>query len=173
MWSASRRALPVLLYLIAAACGFEPMYGEEHGAAVRNDLEGVRVALIANRAGQELRTYINQHIHGSDDETAPARYQLEITLVETRQFYGIQRDLSATYARFVLTGYYALREIKTQKVVLHGNTAAYSSYNIAADPFNSIVAENGARDSAVHGLGDDLVARVALYLRNPTPPSGG
>jgi LPS-assembly lipoprotein len=174
MWSARRAlrpaALLVALGLSATACGFEPMYGESHGAAVRAELESVRVALIANHSGQLLRRYMLDRIHGGEQQ-ADARYQLEVTLIETKQVYGIQVDQSATYSRLVLTGSYLLRDIKSQKVVLSGTTSAYSSYNIAADPFNSIVAENDARERAVHGLGDDLVVRLSTYMRKSTAPA--
>ena len=104
--------------------------------------------------------------HGSD-QLPPALYQLEVSVIETRQNYGIQRDLTATYARLVLTGYYTLRELKTQQPVLSGSINAYSSYNVASDPFNTVIAETDARERAVHTLGDDLIIRVVFYLRNP------
>jgi LPS-assembly lipoprotein len=174
MWSASRRigiaALAAAWCGLAGACGFEPMYGEHRGQAVQAELQTVSIASIPNRAGQEMRRYLLDRIHNGDQTPRPL-YQLEISLIEQRQFYGIQRDTSATYARFVLTGYYLLRDVKSGQAVLSGNTSAYSSYNIAADPFNSIVAENDARDRAVRTLGDDLIARVSIYLRNPTPPA--
>jgi LPS-assembly lipoprotein len=162
--------LLVALGLLAASCGFEPVYGERRGAAVRAELESVRVALIANHSGQLLRRYMLERIHSGDQE-ASARYELEVKLIETKQFYGVQIDQTATYSRLVLTGAYTLRDIKSQQSVLSGTTSSISSYNIAADPFNSIVAENDARERAVHGLGDDLIARIALFLRKSTAPT--
>jgi LPS-assembly lipoprotein len=162
--------LLIALGLLATACGFEPMYGENRGAAVRADLQSVRIALIANRAGQQLRRYMLDRINNGDEQTA-ARYQLEVGLLENKQLYGIQVDQSATYARLVLTGAFTLRDIKTQKPVLSGSTSVYSSYNIAADPFNSIVAENDARERAVHSLGDDLITRISLHLRKAAAPA--
>jgi len=173
MWWASRRARAAILAgagLLLAACGFQPMYGESRGDATRAELQAVRIGLIPNRAGQELRRYILDRTQNGGRE-APALYQLEVSLTEQRQFFGIQVDQTATYSRFVLTGYYTLRDLKTNQVVFSGNTSAYSSYNIANDPFNTIVAESDARDRAVRSLGDDLIARVALYLRNPAPPA--
>ena len=171
MWSAKTltravSAAAVLGLLLLAGCGFEPVYGESHGAEVRGELQSVRVALIANRSGQQLRRYILDRIHPGDDVPSAA-YQLEVGLTEIRQNYGIQRDKTATYSRLVLTGYYTLRDLKTQKAVLTGATNAYSSYNVAAAPFNTIVAENDARERAVRSLGDDLINRVSFYLRNP------
>ena len=154
------------LLFLTAACGFEPVYGETQGAIVRSDLQTVRVALIANRSGQQLRRYIMDRIH-SGDELPMAIYQLEVNVIENRQNFGIQRDRTATYSRLALTGYYTLREIRTQKTVLTGAVNAYSSYNIATDPFNTVVAEADARERAVRSLGDDLINRVAFYLRNP------
>ena len=174
MWWANRVlgcAVVLAALGLAASCGFEPMYGEKRGTAVQADLQTVHIALIANHAGQLLRRYIVDRIHNGDDQPG-ARYELVVTLIETKQFYGIQVDQSATYSRLVLTGNYALRDIKTQKTVMSGSTSAISSYNIAADPFNSIVAENDARERAVHGLGDDLITRISLYLRKAgAPPS--
>src|SRR5262249_47602838 len=140
MWWARHRARSIALgalagaTLVLAACGFEPMYGESHGAEVRAELKAVRVALIANRSGQLLRRYIIDRM-GAADSPPAALYQLEVGIVESRQYYGIQRDLTATYARLVLTGYYTLRDVKTQKAVLSGSTNVFSSYNVAADPF--------------------------------------
>jgi LPS-assembly lipoprotein len=151
---------------LLGACGFQPMYGEARGVETRADLQTVRVTLIANRTGQLLHRYILDRIH-SGDRTPPALYQLEVAIIENRQYYGIQRDLTATYARLVLTGTYTLRDLKTQQGVLTGSVNAYSSYNVAADPFNTVVAENDARERAVHSLGDDLINRVSFYLRNP------
>jgi LPS-assembly lipoprotein len=171
-WGSARPALVAGLLaglcLVVTACGFEPMYGESRGAAVQADLAAVRVALIPNRNGQLLRRYILDRIQ-TGNETAPALYQLEVALQETRQNYGIQRDLSATYARLVLSGNYLLRDIKTQKTLLSGSTYSSSSYNVAADPFNTVVAENDARERAVKTLGDDLITRLSLHLRNPPP----
>jgi LPS-assembly lipoprotein len=160
------RAALAVLALLVASCGFEPVYGEQHGAEVRSDMQTVRVGLIANRSGQQLRRYMMDRIHPGD-ELPTAIYSLEVSVIENRQNYGIQRDKTATYARLALTGYYTLREIKTQKTVLTGAVNAYSSYNIASDPFNTVVAENDARERAVRSLGDDLINRIAFYLRNP------
>ncbi len=147
-----------------AACGFEPMYGEPRGVAVHNELQTVRVGLIANRQGQQLRRYILERIHSSDDAPA-ALYQLDVGIIENRAYYGIQRDLTATYARLQLTGAYTLRDVKTQQPVLTGSVNVYSSYNVAADPFNTVVAESDARERAVRNLGDELILRVSAFLR--------
>ncbi len=175
MWSAEavRPIVPArfaaLLLLCAAlmGCGFEPMYGEHRGNEVRAELQTVRIGLIANRAGQQLRRYMLDRMQAGG-QPPPSLYELSVGVIEgPRQNFGIQRDLSATYARLTLTGYYTLREIKTGQAVLSGSINAYSSYNIAADPFNTVVAENDARERAVHILGDDLITRMSFYLRNP------
>ena len=164
-------AAAVVVCLLAAACGFEPMYGESRGTTARAEMQSVRVGLISNRSGQLLRRYITDRIHDTD-RNPPALYNLEINLVEApRQHFGIQRDLTATYARLLLTGYCTLRDIKTNQVLVTGQVNALSSYNIASDPFNTVVAENDARERAVRILGDDLISRVSFYLRNPTAPA--
>jgi len=175
MWSARRTrrggaAIALLLGLALGACGFEPMYGEQRGSAVHAELQTVRVALIANRTGQLLREYILDRIH-SNDASPAALYQLEIGVLESRQYYGIQRDLTATYSRLALTANYTLRDLKTQKPVLTGSFNVYSSYNVAADPFNTVVAENDARERGVHNLGDELINRMSFYLRRQQPPA--
>jgi LPS-assembly lipoprotein len=164
----SARRLALLGLLLVAACGFEPMYGANRGNATRADMQEVSVGAIANRNGQLLHRYINDRIH--DGGGAPsARYALEINLVEApRQHFGIQRDLTATYARLQMTAYFNLREIKTGQVLLTGSVNALSSYNVASDPFNTVVAENDARERAVRSLGDDVISRVSFYLRNPS-----
>jgi LPS-assembly lipoprotein len=147
------------------------MYGENRGTAARVEMQQVRVGLISNRSGQLLRRYILDRIHDTD-RSPPALYQLEINVVESpRQHYGIQRDLTATYARLLLTGHYTLRDLKTNQVLVTGSVNALSSYNVASDPFNTVVAENDARERAVRTLGDDLITRVAFYLRNPSAPT--
>ena len=175
MWSASRSlrvcaaGVVLALGLVLGACGFEPMYGEQRGNAVHAELQTVRVALIANRTGQLLRQYILDRIH-SNDASPAALYQLEIGVLETRQYYGIQRDLTATYSRLALTANYTLRDLKTQKPVLTGSFNVFSSYNVAADPFNTVVAENDARERGVHSLGDELINRISFFLRRQQTP---
>ena len=174
MWSGNRSSWGVCLALLCllAACGFEPMYGEHRGGEVRNELQTVRVALIANRTGQLLRSYILDRIQVGD-QAPPALYQLEVGVIESRQYYGIQRDLTATYSRLVLTGYYTLRDLKTQQAAINGSINVYSSYNVAADPFNTVVAETDARERAVRNLGDELISRMAFFLRKASPPASG
>jgi len=178
MWSAERRRarapvhLGLMLGLVLGACGFEPMYGEQRGNAVHAELQTVRVAPIANRTGQLLRQYIEDRIHSSN-ATPAALYQLEVGVLETRQYYGIQRDLSATYSRLALTANFTLRDVRTRQAVLTGSFNVYSSYNVAADPFSTVVAENDARERGVHSLGDELINRVSFFLRKSTPPASG
>jgi hypothetical protein len=164
------RGVCLALLCLLAACGFAPMYGEQRGGEVRNELQTVRVALIANRTGQLLRRYIQDRIHPGD-ELPPALYQLEVGVVESRQYYGIQRDLTATYARLALTGYYTLRDVKTQQPAINGSVNVYSSYSVAADPFNTVVAEADARERAVRNLGDELITRMSFFLRKGATPA--
>ncbi len=174
MWSANRAARGGWLALLCliAACGFEPMYGEKRGVEVQSELHTVRVALIANRTGQLLRRYLLDRIQ-TGDQPPPALYQLEVGIIESRQYYGIQRDLTATYARVVLTGTYTLRDLKTQQSAINGSVNVYSSYNVVTDPFNTVVAEQDARERAVKNLGDELISRMAFFLRKGTPPASG
>ncbi len=165
-----RIAAGLIVLWSLAACGFEPMYGERRGVAVHNELQTVRIGLIANRQGQQLRRYILDRIH-SGDNTPTALYELDVGIIENRAYYGIQRDLTATYARLQLTGAYTLRDVKTGQPVLTGSVNVYSSYNVAADPFNTVVAESDARERAVRNLGDELITRVSAFLRK-TPSTG-
>jgi len=55
--------------------------------------------------------------------------------------------------------------------VLTGSFNVYSSYNVAADPFNTVVAENDARERGVHNLGDELINRVSFFLRRQQAPA--
>ncbi|MFN9090319.1 MAG: hypothetical protein ACK5V0_02120, partial [Alphaproteobacteria bacterium] len=80
----SRRALITLCVpLLAAGCGFRPMYGQggqHEDVQVAASLAAVRVGLITERQGQLLRRRLEQGLAPKGREGVRAQYDLRIGL---------------------------------------------------------------------------------------------
>ena len=150
-------AAPVL----AAGCGFAPLYGEDKG--VRGKLGRVEIAQIADRTGQQLRNALLLALPPGRAGEAKS-WRLEVTLDETRQRLGVEKHAAATRANLTLTAGFALRPRAGGEALLAGAVESINSYNILASPYATLAAERNARARAVNQLADALVARLAAWL---------
>src|SRR5262245_11250622 len=108
-WSEMRelgRACLILALLLAAGCGFRPLYGEDYAGPA--SLSGVRIAMIQDRpdrmGGNALSARAAQHLRNDlmnritpRGQPAPAQYELHVILTETKSAtIGLRSDETAT-----------------------------------------------------------------------------
>jgi LPS-assembly lipoprotein len=162
----------ILFGLLAlSACGFQPLYGQRgvSGGSVVEEFAHVRIAPIADRAGQMLYNELRDRLNPQGKPATP-RYLLAITLVETRQELAYRGDETATRANMDLVATYVLRHAVTEgdegedQVVAHGEARITTSYDILDSQFATLVSIDDARARAVRALSDDLQARLATAL---------
>jgi LPS-assembly lipoprotein len=165
--SSARRGFAAALLLLAAGlagCGFHSVYGTQTGAQTVTELGQVRINPIPDRVGQVLRNYLSDRMEPSGLKST--RYTLDVVLGEQRADLGIQQNSTVTFSRLTLTATYILRDATSGAVLLSGNARADNSYNQLEGGFPSLSAQDDARSRAAQTVGDEIVSRLSLYLRN-------
>jgi LPS-assembly lipoprotein len=150
--------------LLLAGCGLHPVYGGRSGDATVAGLSEIRINPIPERVGQVLRNYLSDRMQPEGLRTA--RYTLDVVLGERRDDLGIQKDSTITFSRLTLTGRFVLKDAASGAVLLTGSARADNSYNQLEGGFPSLSAQEDARSRAAQTVGQEIVARVSLFLKN-------
>ncbi len=160
------RTFALLFALLAVAgCGFEPMYGAPRGqpnAAVAGMSE-TRIALIADRPGQELRNNLLDRMTPYGQPAKP-RFELQVSLGERLDRLGIARDDTATYGRITLTANFALRDIESGRVVHTGQSRWTNGFTMVSSHFANLTSEQAARSRGLQEVGEDIRQQLGLYF---------
>ncbi len=145
--------------LLAAGCGFSPMYGQlqANGTSV---IGPVVVAQIDGSAGHVLKTELDR-ILAVERGPGPA-LQLEITLAETIAGAGYRIDESTTRAHLTLTANYQLHF--PDGSVARGSISTLAAYDIPQSAFGEIAAQGDARERAAEALAQRMRAELALRV---------
>jgi len=158
-----RRVLAFAALLALAGCGFQPMYAENGGGSVNDDLQAVRIAPLPERSGQILHNYLRDDINPQGQPLEPA-YELRIGLAETTEDSGIRRDETASREIITMRAAFELVELNGQAVVFQAQACSSTAYNVLDDRFASIVSAQDARDRALRELSADIKLRLAAYF---------
>lgn len=168
MWSSAKARLiaGLALSLACGACGFRPLYGESgRTAAVQTDLGDVQVDPIPDRLGQRLRQDLVDRINPKG-EPALGRYHLAVKLAEAQDGEGIRSDLTFARVNYRLFAEWQLRDEKNGSVIAKGTSRAFTSYNVGANPFATVTAENDGRERAANEVAEDIRMRLAVYFES-------
>jgi len=164
--SSSRAILLFLAALILAAglagCGFRPLYGSQGGAG-REDLARVRIDLIPDRIGQQLRNELLDRFNPRG-EARDAQYRLGVVVRMRRVDTAIRRDETTRTVRLEVDAQYSLIELATSSVVQSGVSRAATTFTVFTSEFATLSAENDARERAVREVADDLALRIGAFL---------
>jgi LPS-assembly lipoprotein len=162
--------LPALLGLPLSGCGWEPLYADSKTEPASADLRAIKIDPIPERIGQMLEFGLRASLNPQHEDTKPL-YRLAVGLRIIQQNLGIQSqglgtrgevELDATYQLYALAGNTLL-----QSSSLHAN----DSYDIQANGYSTVVAQNDAKRRCVEELRHEIVARLTLFMQNraPTP----
>lgn len=159
--------LPVVSFLLAG-CGFEPLYGRSSPTgAVGPQLNQVEIAIIPDRAGQQLRNFLIDRFYTNGRPAEPV-HRLDVTLETIRRTLGIEKDATTSRAQLAMTARYQLWDIRANKAVFQGNSRVVTDFNVLLSPYGSVAAETDAQERGLAQLSDDITTRIALVLRrNP------
>ncbi len=156
-----KRMLIVSLAVLAASCGFQPLYGQ--GAAIG----AVDVARIDGKAGHVLKTELDRMLSAERGAGAPMR--LDIALSEEVNRLGIRLDESATRAELRLNARYTLTPADGGEP-LRGLVTQAVNYEIPTAAFGEISAQDDARERAAESLAQRLRTELALRLAHERKP---
>jgi LPS-assembly lipoprotein len=156
------RSLAFALLLLLGACGLKPMYAGGSSGAVATGLGTIQVAPIPERAGWLMRNALVDRLGG---EVGDPAYRLEVELDDDLTAFGIRGDSSATRERRSLRARYRLVDLKSGQVVLDATAGSDAGIDVVSSEYATIAAEQTAQERLAQVVADQMVARLALFVR--------
>jgi LPS-assembly lipoprotein len=153
-----------ILLLALAGCGWVPLYADLESGPAGDELRAIRVSPIPERIGQRLALALRNTLNPEGIAT-PSRYQLATTLQTVRSDLGVQTTGIGTRGKLDVNATYSLNEIRTGAQLFQNSSHVAESFDIVANEYASLVAEDDARTRAVEELRRDMLTRVALFLQ--------
>jgi LPS-assembly lipoprotein len=165
-------ALAVTLPLLGG-CGLRPLYSGGESGPSASAMTAIEVGQIEGQKGWLVRNALNDRLH---HRAGTARYRLEVELDDAITGFGIRQDSATTRERRVLRARYRLVDVATGGVLLDQTAAADAGIDVVSSEYATIAAEQTALERLSMTLADQIVARLATYLRRSgdraTPTSG-
>ena len=94
-----------------------------------------------------------------------ARYRLQIELDDQINGFGVRRDDSVTRERRILRARYRLVEMESGTTVLDATAGSDSGIDVVSSEYAVVAAEETALERLTQIVSDQIVARVALYVK--------
>ncbi len=158
-----RLSTALVLCLLLAACGFQPIYGARDGSPAHRELASVAVAEQKTRLGQLIRNEVLSTIAPVGQE-ARQRYVLEI-LPEPADEVVIQAfDTDVLRRAYRVEAAFRLIEAGTGAELYSARTFAQASYDRTGTPFSNLQARTSAEERAAKEIGADIATRLAAFF---------
>ena len=154
------RFLTLMLALMLPACGLQPLYGSR---SVVNSLQAVELAPIEGKAGYLVRAALEERL--GKPAGGVARYRLEVELDDQINGFGVRRDDSVTRERRILRARYRLIETDGGTTVVDATAGSDSGIDVVSSEYAVVAAEETALERLSGIISDQIVARVALYVK--------
>jgi len=155
-------SLPMLL---AGCGGWEPLYASRDTGPADAALQAIKVAPIPERVGQNLEFGLRNSFN-PNNAPGPQLYTLNVTVATSLQNLGIQSQGIGTRGEVQLVATYRLIDIKTGKLLQIGTIHANDSFDIQANGYSTVVAQNDAYTRCVEQTRREIVARLTLFLQD-------
>jgi LPS-assembly lipoprotein len=147
-----------------AGCGWAPLYADPVTGPADDELRAIGVASIPERFGQRLALGLRESLNSTGQPTRQ-RYLLRTTLQVTRLDLGIQTQGLGTRGRLDAYANFALSDSTSGAPLFGGTSHVAESFDILANEYSDIVAEDDARTRAVEEMRRDIVNRLTLFLQ--------
>lgn len=161
------RAMALALMLSLGACGLTPMYAGGSSGTVASGLRTVQVAPIPERAGWLVRNALVDRLGG---EVGEPGYRLEVELNDDLTGFGIRGDSAVTRERRTLRARYRLIDLSSGLVVLDATAGSDAGIDVVSSEYATVAAEQTAQERLAQVVADQMVSRVALFMRNSERP---
>ena len=134
-------------------------------------MRAIKVDPIPERIGQKLAWALRESFNPTGIAT-PQRYRLRTLLTTARADLGIQSTGLGSRGKFDATATFTLIDIKTGAALMATTSHVSESFDILANEYASVVAEDDARTRAVEELRRDMVTRLTLFLQRRVADTG-
>jgi LPS-assembly lipoprotein len=148
---------------VLGGCGYRPLYASSARGGVAGDMAAVKIGLIPNRTGQQVRDILLDRMNPRGEPSQPL-YRLDVAILPSRQELGVRKDDTSTRANFILDGKYRLLDASNGRILFEAESRRIASYNISDDDFSTISAAAAARRRVAREMADEIVSRIAIYL---------
>ncbi len=149
---------------LLGSCGWAPLYADRETGPADEEVRAIRVAPISERIGQKLALALRQSLNPTGEPT-PQRYLLRTTLQTQRQDLGVQTQGFGTRGRLDAYANFSLSDSTTGMNLISGTSHVADSFDILANEYSNVVAEDDARTRAVEEMRRDIVTRLTVFLQ--------
>lgn len=139
------------------------MYAGGGSGMVATSLTRVEVAPIPERAGWLVRNALVDRLGG---EAGNPAYRLEVELDDDLTAFGIRGDAAVTRERRTLRARYRLIDLGTGQVVLDATAGSDAGIDVVSSEYATVAAEQTAQERLAQVVADQMVSRLALFMRN-------
>jgi LPS-assembly lipoprotein len=158
--------VPLLLVpLLLAGCGLQPMYAGGGSGAVAQALAGVAVEPIEGQAGWLVRNALVDRLRAGAGETGGAAYRLEVRLDDRLEGLGLLGNDTIARERRTLRARYQLIDAASGAIVLDATAGSDAGIDVVSSEYATIAAEQTALENLARVVADQIVTRLALKLR--------
>lgn len=167
--SSFKRIAILSVCIAVSACGFRPLYAppaeDVSGGSVYafEELKAVEVALLPDRDGQYLRNKLVRLLQ-PEGRARVTKYGLQVSFSENKSSLDVQQSAVATRANLSVTANFSLVALSDGRAVHTGNVRATGGYNIFDSEFQTLIAEQGARERALDSIAEQIRIRIATAL---------
>lgn len=161
------------LLLLLGGCGLHPLYSNGSHGVVGQTLAGVEVAPIQGKSGWLMANALNDRLMRPTG--GATRYRLEVKLDDAISGLGTRADDSVTRERRTLRARFQLVDLSNGTVVLDATAGSDAGIDVVGSEYATIAAEDTALENLSNIVADQIVSRLALYVRRtakaaPTAP---
>lgn len=157
----------MLAPLTLGGCGLHPLYAGGGDGRVAGLLSHIEVAPIEGKAGWLVANAVRDRLAAGGDR-AP-QYRLEIRLDDKISGLGVRGDDTVTRERRTLRARYQLIDLSNGGVVIDATAGSDAGIDVVSSEYATIAAENTALERLADIVGEQIVARVALYGERTSP----
>lgn len=151
-----------------AGCGWEPIYADHETRPATAALQAIKVNPIPERVGQQLEMGLRSAFNPTG---APVkeRYGLNVTLEKSLYSTGIQSQGLGTRGEVHIIARFVLTDLATKKVVQSGFVHSTDTFDIQANGYSTVVAQDDAARRDVEEIRREIIARLTVYLQGKEP----
>ena len=153
------------LLTLLAGCGWEPLYADRDTEVAAAELRSIRVNPIPNRVGQRLEYALRDSLN-PDHVPVKQVYALQVTLSTALADTGVQSQGLGTRGDLHLYATYKLTEIASNKVLQTASIHTVESFDIQANGYSTVVAQDDAYSRDVELARREIVDRLTFFLQN-------
>jgi len=152
-----------------SGCGFQPVYmptASGNAGVAQRELAAIRVNLIPDRPGQEMRQALQQRLEMAGG-TAPHLYDLAVSFGVSGEGLAIQPDSIATRIRLIGTASWTLIAQDPGRTTLSsGSARAVDGLNIFdTQYFEADLTNDAVTRRLAEALADQITLQLAAYFR--------